>query len=169
MGRSDSLPPLSPHFVAFVWRYHPCVRFAPSDRNARPGARGVGIPVPEPEVSVETAGSLRFPSDPHVPAPCSRTPVGPRCAKPLRRLGAAPAWVNNGGSRDDGDFGARSHGIGTRCLRFAVEVAFPRARLASGCWLGFAGRDSFTRRVAMKGFRVRVSSSLLELTCRGFS
>jgi len=38
------------------------------------------------------------------------------------------------------------------------------ARFASGCWLGPAGRDSLTRGVAMKGFRVRASSSLLELT-----
>ena len=64
------------------------------------------------------------------------------------------------------DFGARSHGIGTGCLRFAVEVAHHHTRLASGCWLGSAGRDSFTRRVAMKGFRVRVSSSFLELAGR---
>ena len=53
------------------------------------------------------------------------------------------------------DFGARSHGIGTRCLRFAMEVARHHARLASGCWPSFAGRDSLTRRVAMKGFRVQ--------------
>ena len=100
MGRSDSLPFISPRFVAFTWRYHPCARFAPTGRDAQPGARGVGIPVPEPEMSVETAGSLRFPSDPLVPAPCSWTPVGPKGAKPLRRLGAAPACVNNGGSRE---------------------------------------------------------------------
>ncbi len=54
------------------------------------GTRGrghgeIGIPVPEPEMSVETAGSLRFPSDPRVPAPCSWTPVGPNGAKPSRR------------------------------------------------------------------------------------
>ena len=69
------------------------------------GTRGrghgeIGIPGPEPEMSVETAGSLRFPSDPRVPAPCSWTPVGPNGAKPSRRLGAAPACVNNGGSRE---------------------------------------------------------------------
>ena len=29
--RSGSRPPISPHFVAFAWRYHPCVLFAPSD------------------------------------------------------------------------------------------------------------------------------------------
>src|SRR3954452_24467792 len=63
-------------------------------------------------------------------------------------------------------FGARSHGIGTGCLRFAVRVSPPHARLASGCWPSSTGRDSFTRRVATKGFRVRVSSSLPELAGR---
>ena len=107
-------------------------------------------------------GSLRFPSSPHVPAPCSWTPVGPNtpghygvpARPPLVSTTVAPAMKV---------FGARSHGIGTRCLRFAVEVSFPHARLASGCWPSFAGRDLFTRRAAVKGFRVRVSSSFLEL------
>jgi len=61
---------------------------------------GVGKPGLRPAVTMETAGSLRFPSDPHVPAPCSWTPVGPKYARPLRRLGTAPACVNNGGSRE---------------------------------------------------------------------
>src|ERR1035441_528397 len=93
----------------------------------------------------------------------TRTPVGPMHARPSRRLGAAPACVYNGGSRNE-YFEAQSHGIRTRCLRFAVKVSFPHARLASGCWPSSAGRDSLTRRVAMKGFRVRVSFSFLELT-----
>ena len=89
MGRSDSLPPVSPHFVAFVWRYHRCVLFAPSGRDVGRGLWGVVIPGPEPEIV--------------------------------------------GGN-------------------------------ASGCWPSFAGRDSFTRRVAMKGFpEFRVSFSFLEL------
>ena len=37
------------------------------------------------------------------------------------------------------------------------------ARLVSGCWPSSAGRDSLTRRVATKGFCVRVTSSFLEL------
>ena len=78
-------------------------------------------------------------------------------------VSARPPLVSTTVAPASKDFGARSHGIGTRCLRFAVEVARHHARLASGCWLSFAGRDSFTRRVAMKGFRVRVSSSFLEL------
>jgi len=39
MGRSDSRPSLSSGFV-IAWRHHPCVRFAPSGRDARPWAPG---------------------------------------------------------------------------------------------------------------------------------
>jgi hypothetical protein len=38
MKRSDSRPSISPHFVAFAWRYHPCALFDPSGRDARPWA-----------------------------------------------------------------------------------------------------------------------------------
>ena len=101
MERSDSLPLISPHFVAFVWRYRrfvPCS--SPPARDIAVDQPGVGKPGLQPAVTTEMAGSLRFPSDPRVPAPCSWTPVGLRCAKPLRRLGAAPACVNNGGTRE---------------------------------------------------------------------
>jgi hypothetical protein len=77
MRRSDSRPPISPHFVAFAWRYHPCVLFAPSDPTQGRGLRGVGKPVPEPDMSVETDGDPMFPETPCVPWPCSPTPAGP--------------------------------------------------------------------------------------------
>ena len=101
MGRSDSLPLISPHFVSFAWRYH---RSSP----VRPHQLGTELWInlelvsrdSKPAVTTETAGSLRFPSDPRVPAPCSWTPVGPKYARRLRRLGTAPACVNNGGSRE---------------------------------------------------------------------
>jgi hypothetical protein len=164
MRRSDSLPPIAPRFVAFAGRYHPCVRFAPSGRDAQPGARGVGIPGPEPEMSVETAGSLRFPSDPRVPAPCSWTPVGPNDAKPWRRLGTATACVNNGGSRERRFRGSIArHRDSLSTLRSGGLPPPRKSRFRLLARLS-AGRDSFTRRVAMKGFRVRVSSSFLELT-----
>jgi hypothetical protein len=76
MRRSDSRPSISPHFVAFVWRYHPCASFAPSGRARGRGLRGVGVPVPEPEMSVETGGAPKFLGTPRVPWPCSSTPVG---------------------------------------------------------------------------------------------
>src|SRR5262249_47322590 len=43
---------------------------------------GVGQPGLQPAITTETAGSLRFPSDPHVPAPWSWTPVGPNTPGP---------------------------------------------------------------------------------------
>jgi hypothetical protein len=39
------------------------------------------------------------------------------------------------------DFEAQSHGHHARCLRFALKVTLARARLAYGCWLGFAVWD----------------------------
>ena len=44
-----------------------------------------------------------------------------------------------------------------------MEVARHHARLASGCWPSFAGRDSLTRRVATKGFRVQSLPPFLSL------
>src|SRR3954463_11412689 len=46
------------------------------------GLRGVDGPVPEPELSVGTAGPPRFLGNPCVPMPCSWTPVGPRTPGP---------------------------------------------------------------------------------------
>jgi len=98
-----------------------------------------------------------------------RPVLGPRwdrCTPGHCGVSARPPLVSTTVAPASKDFGARSHGIGTRCLRFAVEVSLPHARLASGCWPSSAGRDSLTRRVAMKGFRVRVSFSFLELAWR---
>ena len=143
MGRSDSRPPISPHFVAFVWRYHRVVpRSSPSASDVGRGSSwswSAGSPA---GISMEAVGSLRFPSDPRVPAPCSWTPVGPKHARPLRRVGAAPACANHGGSHNSEDFGARSHSMGTHCLRFAGRVTPPPRKtrfrlLARLCRAGF--------------------------------
>ena len=55
---------------------------------------------------------------------------------------SAPAGVQDEGSRQ-GNFEAQSQSVGSRCLRFAVEVTRHHARLASGCGPGSAGRDWF--------------------------
>jgi hypothetical protein len=65
MKYSDSLPPVSPRFVSFAWRYH-AVRLCSSLPQARRrlGARSFPIGNPGPIViDVETAGSLRFLGD----------------------------------------------------------------------------------------------------------
>ena len=89
-GRSDSLPLVSPHFVAFAWRYRRFVLFSsPPARDVSCGSTwSFGSRDSSRQSTTEAAGSLRFPSDPHVPTPCSRTPVGPntpgRCGVPTR-------------------------------------------------------------------------------------
>src|SRR3954447_14532716 len=73
-SRRASLPSLGDTTLA------PCLLPATGTRGR--GLRGVGVPAPEPEMSVETAGSLRFLGNPRVPLPCSGTPVGPRTPSP---------------------------------------------------------------------------------------
>ena len=145
-GSIGPVPPLHRYYEALRL---PAARFAalrclrlaiPPVRpvcSQRPGRTTVGsgellFRVPSRKLSVETAGSLRFPSDPRVPTPCSQTPVGPMHARPLRRLGAAPASLHNGGSRNKDDFGAQSHGIRTRCLSLKIQGQF--FDFFRGCW-----------------------------------
>ena len=166
MECSDSLPPISPRFVAFVWRYHRLRRnLLPAIATRDRGHRGVGRPGPEPEMTMEAAGSPRFLGNPCVPMPCSWTPVGSRTPG-HRGVSTWPPLVSTTKAPAIEGFGARSHGLGTGCLRFAVRIAPPHARLASGC-LAKPGRAGLvTRRVATKGFRVRASSPFPKLSWR---
>jgi hypothetical protein len=109
------------------------------------------VPGLQPAVNDGNDRVSQVPEPPSCPCALFFDPGRTEHARPLRRVDAAPACVYNGGSRKE-YFEAQSHGIGTRCLRFAVRVTPPHARLASGCWPSSAGRDSLTRRVAMKGF-----------------
>ncbi len=86
MGCSETLPPISPHFVAFAWRYHVCdaaFRVRPLAAPAAPRRAGGGPGVfqsagcPIPAMNVETTGLPRFLGNPHVDVPCSSTPAGP--------------------------------------------------------------------------------------------
>ena len=65
--------------------------------------------------------------------------------------GSAPATDNDEGSRQ-GNFGAQSHSVWSRCLRFAVTVTRPHARLASRLLARLCRTGLVTRRVSMKGF-----------------
>ena len=161
MRRSDSLPPVSPRFVAFAWRYHRGVLFAPSGRDDDRGLRGVVIPVPEPERSVETAGSLRFLGNPSVPMPCSRTPVGPRtpghCGAstwpPLGSTTKAPAM------REVSGLNHTALGLAVYASQWrspdTTQDSLPAARPS------LAGRDSFYPQSCYERF---LSSSLIPLS-----
>jgi len=80
-----------------------------------------------------SSGPPRFPRNPRVPTPCSPTPAGPT-RQALRRRQRGPRDVHDEGSHDNHSFGAPSHGLGTRCLRFVSCIAARDARLASRCW-----------------------------------
>ena len=76
MGRCDSLPPFSPHFVSFAWRYHRFVPYSsPPARDKRAVDQpGVGKPGLQPAVTMETARSPKFPRNPYDHSPCSSDP-----------------------------------------------------------------------------------------------
>ncbi len=104
---------------------------------------------------METAGRPKFLGNPDVPTPCSQTPARPtRPGHTAGRHGSTRIVRRELSTR--GNFGAQSHGIGTSCLRFAVRLTPPHARLASGC------RPSSTRRDWLPvGFLRKVSVMLL--------
>ena len=62
MGHSDSLPPISTHFVSFAWRYHRLSPIRP--HRLETGAvdqPGVGKPGSRPAATMETERSRKFP------------------------------------------------------------------------------------------------------------
>jgi hypothetical protein len=162
MRRSDSRPPISPHFVAFDWRYHPCARFAPSGRDARPWARGDWCSGSRAGyVSGDGRGS-QVPGDPSCALALFFDPGGIGHARPSRRADAVPAADKSEDSHNDL---SRLNRTAWALAVYASQGESPlhHARLASGCWPSSAGWDSLTHRVPMKGFGVRVSSSFPKL------
>src|SRR5208283_3889903 len=67
------------------------------------------------------SGPPRFLGNPCVPTPCSPTPAGPT-RQAIRRSRRGPRSDKNEDSHHE-DFGAQSHGLGTRCLRFVPSIA----------------------------------------------
>ena len=156
MGCSDSLPPIPPRFVAFAWRYHtgddvfvdrPLA--APVGPRRTPDGPGVfRCRLPLPALGVETTGSPRFLGGPQRAHALLFDPGGTGHARLDFFYGAPmrPSELNDAvGSHDSKPFGAQSHGLHTRCLRFAVRVApTPRKTrfrlLARLCRAGLAAR-----------------------------
>ena len=115
---------------------------------------GVDLPVAPGRTFIEkeTVRSPKFMENPIVPAPCSWTPARPTYqVTTVGRRG--PTYIQPRRLSTSRNFGARSHGIGTRCLRFAVRLTPPHARLASGCLPGSTRRDwlpaGFLRKVSV--------------------
>ncbi len=90
--RYDFLPPVSPHFVAFAWRYHGNTRdFAPHAAECCGVGPGVYNPVsPAGVSSMETTGSPTFLGNLWCLCPALR-PRQDQRVRPLRHANAAPA------------------------------------------------------------------------------
>ena len=151
-GRYDFLPPVSPRFVSFAWRYHSSAHVSPVPQLSAVagGSPGVGHPVPPAGNSQWKRQDLLRSWGTLVLLPCSPTPAGPaHQAITIRRRG--PRNVHGEGSRMAA-FEAQSHGFGTGCLRFAGRVA-PTPRKTRFRLLAKLFRTGLiTRRVPSKGF-----------------
>jgi hypothetical protein len=119
-----------------------CVRHSNQVRR-RPGAGSFRVwqPPAKPVIKeMATYGRPKFLGNPCAPMPCSLTPAGPRQqATTLLRHG--PRSQHDEGYPRVGNFGAQSHGLGTRCLRFVRAITGQDARLAAGCWPSSTRRD----------------------------
>jgi len=120
MRRSDSLPPFPPRYGSprgTVPLLH-SLPSLPGSRVLLPTGLGFAVPIAPFGVSAGTTGSPRFLGNPLCPCPALR-PRWDLHARPLRRFGAAFRSLHNVGSHNQPAFGALSHGLDTRCLRFA--------------------------------------------------
>jgi hypothetical protein len=100
LRRSDSRPSRSPHWVAFAWRDHPCVRFAPSGRDARPWARGDWCSGSRAGIVSGDGRVSQVPRDPSCALALFSDPGGTEHARPLRRVGVVPASDKHEDSRE---------------------------------------------------------------------
>ena len=153
MRRSDSRPPLPPHFVAFAWRYHACAcRFAPSGPAPDRGPGVCGRAVPRPDLIAWRRSGLPGSWGTLV---CLRPVLRPRQdrrTRPLRCVGTAPAQCHDEGSHESVISGL-NHTASALAV-YASQGGLPHhhARLASGCWPSSTGRDwlpaGFLRKVS---------------------
>ena len=124
-ARCDSLPPFRRASLPSLGDTMRCAcRFAPGGPGRSTAGQGFVFRSPSPDVYAgRRAGPPRFLGNPLVPTPCSSTPAGPTHQATVQCSRRGPRYVHDEGSHDTLSFGAQSHGLGTRCLRFVGWVA----------------------------------------------
>ena len=139
--RSDSRPPIPPHFVAFVGRYlwRPLVLFAPR-RTSAPSRPGVVNPVSPAGISPRRRQDLPGPwGTPIVRSPCSVDAGRTAGTRPVRGRGAAPG-LRTARAPARGLSALHSMAFGLAVSASQCGLPAPRARLASSRWSGSPGR-----------------------------
>ena len=89
--------------------------------------------------------------------PCSPTAAGPAASGLFRRSGTAPA-ASTAKAPAAIAFEAQSHGFGTGCLRFAVQVTRTPRKTRFRLLARLFRTGLVTRRVPTKGFKVYPTS-----------
>jgi hypothetical protein len=158
MGRSDPLPSLSPRFVAFAGRYHPCAWFAPSGRGARPWAPGSWCSGSRAGIVGGNGRVSQVPGRPLCPSALFSDPGRIEDARPYG-VSTWPPLLSTTKAPDDHPV-SRLNRTALGLAVYASSWRLPDTTQDSlpAAWPSLAGRDFVTRRAAVKGFRVRVSS-----------
>ena len=132
-----------------------CCFVSPIRPPRRPVGQGFGMPVAPFRlfIDVETTGSLRFLENPCVHALLVSDPGGIDYTRPISAHQYCLPFTQQRRLPQNAAFEAQSHGLHTRCLRFAAQVA-PRPRKTRFRLLAsFAGWDwlptGFIRKVSI--------------------
>ena len=153
-------------FDFFTSRYHRVARgLLPSVVGVPPGARELSVPVSPSGLTMETSGSLRFLGNPGGHCPCSSTPAGSgRLSGPRVSCLTRPPHMSRTRAPRVFPFSGLNHTTFDLAV-YASQGESPHrhARLASGCWSGFARRDSYPQ-----GFNERFQSSSLFLLPKAY-
>jgi hypothetical protein len=96
---------------------------------------GVRKPVPNPAVTVETAGSPKFPGNPDDHSPCSATPVGPgRLSGPRVSCLARPPYLTKTKARHEeiSGFNRRAFDLAVYASQWRLPATTPDSLPAAG-------------------------------------
>ena len=129
-----------------------CLRSAGPDARPR-GLGGFCARCLPNRLWVETTGSPTFPGNPSVPLPCSSTPAGSMHHYQHGAATRSPLTRPRGLPQLQRTFEAQSHGVSTRCLRFAESIARLPRKTRFRLLVRLYRTGLITRRVPPKGFR----------------